>query len=808
MTTQQMDFLRFTDWKNNKFEMEDFQRFLSEFDIFQPDFLKWIEQNQASYVYFYFYCLLVKNYHNQQQDIPQILAFLLAQEPNARGAFISFIKYPQQKYPDILDLQQFEQCLIQHIQQYDLEKCFPEFESFFNACCLFYFRFQALPYYLCKHVTAPNHLLVSSLVQCGYWQDIDHGILDLLIVSFNQSQVSGIFSDLKNWAEKTKYSSVQEKIATFSRLTLQKILENDQPYYAENYIQAQDNRQAQSIEGYIDLLRYLPDQQTQILLSQIIENIHLHIAIRFEAVFIYFCINQQQHPIKAQLTQQLLTLSLSARWGKSSAYSGIINSYDLFKQTDFFTLDEILLALNSTQWCYTACEPLSHYSNEKDQQQKIIQAVIDATSAMIQRMLAVSAEDYVNAEYIGCLTNILKHYDLMTLQRQQLESLLLDGLQQFIAYFTEQKYLHKEMVEIIYGLGFSVPDEYFNLLGIWTKLEFAWQIKGREKADIWQQLIDAEVITQDAVLDSDEDFSSQFFSSLDLITYGNNDDTPFGYEVFQHYLKSPIQWLDEEDLSEISPNLFMEINREDTELEWKRIEYFYFKYNEQYYRFFIYDFMGRDSVNHLSFLTVFNQILKRFNSDKAIYRLEGAEDFFGENEVYFSVNQEKFDNLNQTLNIPCIKPIFFIPEAKSPQFLAIEFEFKQIVKAGGFIKASGFLSSFNKVFVKIPEPQSLVSSHAQKWLISMINEMRSRALPLRKHDDFFEHAINIRNLFVSLALNMIWDCGVVNELKKKHPLCSITSYQAEDLAQKQSVKLLDLIFNEKDLATHLQYPYS
>lgn len=105
----------------------------------------------------------------------------------------------------------------------------------------------------------------------------------------------------------------------------------------------------------------------------------------------------------------------------------------------FFSLDETLLALQSTQWCYEACKLLHNYSKDIEIQQKIISSVIDAIAAMIQRMLKVDANDYVDAAPIGYLAHVLKSYDLNTLQCQELEYLLLDDLEQCIDHFSEQK---------------------------------------------------------------------------------------------------------------------------------------------------------------------------------------------------------------------------------------------------------------------------------------------------------------------------------------------------------------------------------
>lgn len=805
---QQQDFLRFTDWKN-EFEPEEFKQFLAEFDIDNPEFLAWIEQNTAPYAYFEFYSLLVKNYHCQQQHISKILDFLLKQTSSI-DAFISFIKEPQKKYPDILDLDQFEQCLIQHLQSQDIKTYFPEFKSLFSACCLFSFRFQKIPHYLCQHVIATNSALVYELTMCCHWHNHDYGILDKLLEFTQQGhRYNNIYHDLKNWAERSEDLIVREKIATIMQLTLNDLLKDPTPYYSEIYLNALQNHQAKTIEGYIDFCRYLSNTKTKEFLNQLIENQNLHIAIRFESVLVYFLTFQQQHPLKGQLTQQLLTLPLGQRWGSSSANHGFVYNSDLFKQPDFFNLDEILLALHSTQWCYEACKALHHYSDDIEIQQNIIMTVIDTVAAMIQRMLKVKADDYVNAAPIDYLVSLLKKYNLNTEQRQKLESTLIDGLEWFFAHFAEQKHLHKEMIEIIFSFEFKLPDEYLELLNSWTKLELTHQEKNLTKQQIWQQLIDAEVISQDAEFDPESPIFPNFLGHANMLMYSSrNNDNSFYGEVFESYFPHKIKWLyDEEQIKNIPTDQLIFLNRENTELEWKNIERSYFKYDEKYYTFFIYDFMGRDWVNFPSFISVFHQILKYFNINKAVYQLKDTEGF-GRDDVFFSAHPEKFEQVNQILGIECIEPIFFIPEAKSAQFLFIESEFNKIVKAGGFVKAGGLILSLNRKLVEIPKPQSLVSKDAQKWLISMIDEMRSRALSSLRHKDFSQQAIDIRNLFISLALNMIADFCVANQLKKKHPLWESSRYQAENLDQQQRRRLLDFIFEETDLANCLQYPYS
>lgn len=785
--TQQLDFLRFTDYQKNPFELEDFYFFLSNFDFLEPDFLTWIEHNKAPYVYFDFYVLLVKNFLNQQKNIADILAFLLRQGLTYQDGFVQLIKKPQQKYPNILDLTLFENALIEHLKQQDINTYFTSFESLFNACCSWYFDFKSIPIYLNHHVHPTNKRLIERLLGYGCVNDVDYGTLEHLITFTQQGYTYDIYRSLKSWLEKTQQPSIKEKISLIAQLILQNALTDSKSYSVESYIE----NQVWTIEGYIDLLQHFPTPQTKSLLNQLIENTSLHLAIRFEATLIYFLNYHQQHPLKAQLTEQFLSKRLATKYN----HTGLVNHSDVFKQTDFFSLDEIIFALQNHEWHWQISIGLYNYKNPI-QQQRLIPAILSAIVSIFQRVLKLNPDSYIiDGQYIRYLASVLKIYELSAQQRQQLQNILLNGLKEFVIQLPKQKRLHQETIELIHYLDFPIPDEYFDLLTAWTKLYFAWQAKNLDSETIWQQLIDAQAVAADTKLSSKEHIVSQFLAQNNHITHGKRSDERFNELIFEQYFDSPVEWLDEYDSEDISPENIIHINHVNPDLEWPRINYFTFKTNDQYYRFFIYDYWYNES----SFLAIFNHMLKWFGSNKAVYSLDEMDDYYGGDSVYFSADADKFDKLNQILNIPCIPSIFFIPETTSHAFLKIESEYKQIIQQGGF------LSSLTQSFVSIPKPQSLVSKDAEQWLASMDNEMRSRASSFLSHQDFLQQALNVRNLFISIALNLIYDLCVANELKKKFPLKQTDSYTTQNLTHSQ---LLSLIFDQQDIISHLKYPYS
>lgn len=346
----------------------------------------------------------------------------------------------------------------------------------------------------------------------------------------------------------------------------------------------------------------------------------------------------------------------------------------------------------------------------------------------------------------------------------------------------------------------------FDLLGTWEKCALKWQEQGLNQEQVFQMLIDAEAIPANKIFNSDYPvLPHALFPENEVenfLMYNPRGEEPLYVELFNNFFPHEVKWLyREEDIKNIPSDQLIHFNYVNPELEWQSTRNFYFRCDVQYYHFFIYNFMGSEWINNLSIMAVFQQILKHFNINKVVYSL-GDNNSWGGNEIYFSAHPEKFEKLNQILQTPCENiAIFFTPEAKTLEFLNIKMQYKQI------IANRGFTSALNQNFVTVPETQSETSREAKEWLINMIDEMRGQALQHLKQTDFSQKAIKIRNLFISLAWNTIYDICVANELKGRFPLWQSNRYQDDILDQQQQIALLDDIFNPEDLAKHLTYPY-
>lgn len=806
--SSQPDFLRFTDWRQD-FMYEDFKKFVLEFDIYNPDFLDWIEHHQASYHTFSLYSVLAKNYVSQQQRIDEVTNFFISHNPSLHlKSNINFIKDLQVKYPDILDFHKLGDLLIDYVKQQN------KANQFSNIADLVYYLLQHFPLVLTKLY---EYLILDIQENCyidrkckdpiwsllAYSQDKDHdtGILDALIYCFQKNLKFETYSNyLGYWIKKTNHIEIKYKIIKLAHIAVCNALQQEEFYSIENYLKVQKDN---ALEPYLSFLAYDEQQISIETLQRVIENENLHTALRFEAVLSHYLILKQQHPLKKKITQQFLMLSIQYLWSKI----GLIDDYDLFDKTEsFFNLDEKLLALKSSRLVSKVYRHLACDKQPEQYHQSIIESVLETVKYTFQWRLDQEKEitrSYSSCEYeFEYLTKkLLCTYVLQAPQLDILYQNLIDGLELFIQELPDAHRFHEDIATLIYQLGFNVPEKYHRLFKYWIKLELNWKAKGFSNEQVWQQLLDAEVIYKEAIFNPDQDFEQQFYSAVYCLGYDRKEDWfgKFVMDVFETFFQQEVEWIDEDsnvDLNTLADDQVIYLNRIDPELEWRLFDGGCFKIDNLYYSFFIYKSMGQYWTNNRSFLSVFNDILKYFHFNHAIYELETDQRELS----YFSAHAEKFDQLNQILKLPCIKPEFFTPEAKSPEFLMVEAEYKRIISNGGFS------SYIDQNFIDIPKPHSRVSDEARKWLLSMQDEMKKRAFNYLEYSDenFIKQVIYIHNLFVALAIKMVYDPARMNNVKQQKPFLQAQHYRSVGLDQQQRLAFINMIFNSNTMGYQLK----
>lgn len=806
---QQLDFLKFTEWKHD-FEYEDFIHFLSTFDIKRADFLDWIEQHQAQYYYFKFYAVLAQNYLSQQNKVMELIIFFVQQKKFSKSDF-NFIQFLQQKYPELLDIKKFEFILIEYIQQNQEPENFSQIKNIIESLIIdFQPKLLQLQAYLLKLASTESYTQLkyddplNILLNRAWNEDQDNGILDVILQHFKKNNHFRTYSHtLGLWIKKTDNLQTQEKIVKIAQQAIQNAFTQTELYLSEYYQRHQKENKTQALEPYVSFLKY--DQQSfnsTPLLIKIIEHPQLHLALRFEAVLSYYLLLKTHHPLKTEITQQFLTVPFLERW----TYQGLLDSYHLFDQTlEFFSLDEKLLALQYPHWLTSVNDCLKQAHHPLGQHDKIIQAILKSIAHLFDQVIDHYQPNrcIYDGQNFDLLRRILATYTLNEQQRIDLYQILLQGLEKSILKLDNESYYYQEIVVVMHRLSFQIPAQYYQLLTPWIKLELHWLEQGFNLQEVWQQLKDAEVIYPEATFNPDEEFGSQFCSAIHSIEYNRKDDwfDKFVMDVFECYFDQSVEWLDEDsdiDPKHLTGEKLIHFNQIYSDLEWRYFNKNTFKLHEQYYQFFIYSSMGEYWKENNSFLSVFNNILKYFHSNLAMYCLE--VDYWNRDYVYFSAHAEKFDQLNQILQLPCIKPEFFTPESKSPEFLMVEAEYKRIVNHGGFN------SYIDQHFIEIPKPHSRVSDEAREWLLSMQDEMKKRALNYIEYSDenFIKQVIYIHNLFVALAIHMVYDPSRMNNIKQQKPFLQTQNYQSVGLDHQQCLAFIDMIFNSNTMGYQLK----
>jgi len=176
------------------------------------------------------------------------------------------------------------------------------------------------------------------------------------------------------------------------------------------------------------------------------------------------------------------------------------------------------------------------------------------------------------------------------------------------------------------------------------------------------------------------------------------------------------------------------------------------------YSFFVYQSFG----DYQLLTDIFLLFLKFYNSSVSLcyisheYGYNSYCEFFGADELLF-------DQLIKDIDYPCRKVNFFEPLQPTTEFLQIESDLNKIISDQGFYSIIQL-----DHFVDLSKQMRGTSRDQADWLVSMIPEMQARAsLP---SEDTFTQALQVRNLFVALAREMIYDKRWVNQLNGLKPL--------------------------------------
>lgn len=620
-------------------------------------FLNWTTHHQAKNSLFQFYILLVKNSQNQQKDIDLIVNFINSIHHTNIPKILKVSSCATSIDPELLDIKQLEHALILHLQklesslsknniytQHDLIDFIKKLIHIIDHDQLH--NFKKLHQHLIKNISLYDEHIINSLIDLEIKHGFTEGTLNQLIEHLKNQKAAYTSKHMVSLAKKTEHEHTRQKLVDISLMALSKLLQTPKAYHAQP-----NQEEPEPILYHIDMLFYSNNKSTMKILSRIIKNRKLPVYIRFEAVFIYFEKHRHHHPEKSKISKKFLSKNSQYRYRERDLTPKCFDD-KLFQNTEFFNLNEILIAIQH-QPRDLICRYIKLYHTPQHQD-KIINALLTELNVEFNQTI-------LNTSTLHHLCSALKQYQLTTKQQTELHNHLLHRI---------RRQPNIELVEMLYRFHGDVPSEHLQLLSIWSQLEYSWFQKGLDLSQIWHSLIDAEVLPTDAVFDPTQyvSFESVFLGNIKKLEHDRNSDYRFEQGMSPKSIHQLIEWLDPSDLENIPSSEITYFNDSNQENHCKI--YFYFKYQNRHYGFFIYH-SSRWSKNQ-SFTFMINHILTYFKLEQSIYFFEDDDPshyYDGEHDVYFSAHRQKFKELNQQLCMPCIEPAFFTPTGQSTSFL-------------------------------------------------------------------------------------------------------------------------------------------
>jgi hypothetical protein len=340
------------------------------------------------------------------------------------------------------------------------------------------------------------------------------------------------------------------------------------------------------------------------------------------------------------------------------------NPVNFDKNGQFSSFDDILLALHKTRYCYSACVELK---TKKDKylsnRTKIIENLINEIKYTVNQMVTYSdnkmeingkimrLDYYQCCTDIGYLNNTLIYYGMKPDEQIILEKILLEGLDKFIVYF-QDKYTLTRIADLIYDSDYEFPSKYVYLLSDWKRVRYDWQKQGIDKNEVWQWLIEVEMIKGDVDLEQFEnkyfqdDLLPALYESNNLVISDHKPESLFDVlmAMTEGFLNIEIRWVDEKEITLVSKESRIQLNGlvEPTATNTGSL---YFEYIGNYYQC-VFDYTYSDYF--ASVIRIFNVFLRILKPDLSIYQLPTDQ----ESIFFFVANNKKFDNLNKKLKIP------------------------------------------------------------------------------------------------------------------------------------------------------------
>ncbi len=604
-----------------------------------------------------------------------------------------------------------------------------------------------------------NQSILELRVRCGRKKDDNDGFLEDLLLLVQETKyplkiLHKLDTDLLCWLEETKKSVTKEVIANIASESVSKVFYQ----HPEMLMVYQEKDDSSSFIPLLSALNFFHSDQMKNILQSIIESNRFLLYLRTECALLMLDIFNTRHELLRVFIDRVFHVDCS----DSDVYfpSTRIGSIDFFKDNRFFSIEDLVCFYRERKWNYQAIETLTYKMSIDNEQAEVTKNLLSLIDQELESMkdLATSGQD------IKTIVSFEKIIELLLLDKKIDRSIVGEKIINIIDFFDHSGFgdVHR-IVYLAHENKFALPEIYRKYLGYWDQYALCLVDKKISANEVYQRFIECGVIS------SPFEFNDMcdFFSDLDwrigcddnkIIIQRKNFNMRDIFDGFcRGFLGLKSDFFRYDDALNIADSVML-LNENTAVASWSEfVKYYTMGVNGQQYSCFMYH--AHDYYQALAGVLLL--LLKIYKPNLSLYYF--TDDYGYYDYEFFGADELLFDQLIAELDFPCRKVKFFEPLQPTTEFLQIESELNKIISDQGF-----YSMIQPDDFIDLSKKMRGISRDQADWLVSMIPEMQAQAsLP---SEDIFAQALNVRNLFVALAREMIYDKRFANQLNGRKPL--------------------------------------
>jgi len=576
-----------------------------------------------------------------------------------------------------------------------------------------------------------------------------------------------VASHLSDWIKETQNPVSKNLMADMAFEYLKRMVCHH-PYLLKSRSPQFSESDADYIVPLLNMLKFFEPRQACSFLATIVETAEYSLELRLECAFLLLDFFDQRHQLLASLMNQRF---FSETPEKNVYFPCRVGCVEYFINEKFFSVDDLLLLYKKNprdhhRQDYHEFEALRHKISNNCFKSEAIEKFSNFIGAELNQLFALADKEEKNykALYFGELFDLLlsnKDFDSTKIYQKIMQ--IID----FLHKSEKGDYIVNWLVNLIYGHQFFIPKIYRGYLP--DSGQFVWRMLDANFStdQLYQRFIQCEAIQTPPDLTNIYCFFDAIYLKM-RVDENNNLSIPRKnmelHDIFAYFCRDFLDvksdffnYADGLDFSDA----VVRLNSSKPRSSWSNFtRYYKMGVAGKTYSAFIYTASGE---YYETLASVFSLVLKQHNPHLALYYFPEDYGRYDDSYDFFSANEQLFDQLIEEIGLPYRKVKFFEPLPATAAFLAIEPELTQILQDRGFQSAIK-----PDVVVDITQHMCRTSAKSAEWLVSMIPEMQAWAsLPSA---DAFAQALHVRNLFVALAREMIYDKGFANQLNGLKPL--------------------------------------